>query len=70
MYAQFYAGSRLVDLPLFALGLFLATFIAVVVRSGVAKRRGDFEGLARLPLEDGAPSGGAAAAPPEGRTTR
>ena len=53
MYAQFYAGSRLVDLPLFALLLFVATFVAVLVRTSVAKRRGDFESVARLPLEDG-----------------
>jgi len=59
MYAQFYAGSRLVDLPLFALLLFVATFVAVLVRTSVAKRRGEFEGIARLPLDDGpSPSGG------------
>jgi len=53
MYAQFYAGSRLVDLPLFALLLFVATFLAVLVRTGMARRRGDYESVARLPLDDG-----------------
>jgi len=55
MYAQFYAGSRLVDLPLFALLLFVTTFVAVLVRTGLARRRGDYEGVARLPLDDGRP---------------
>ena len=55
MYAQFYANSRLVDLPLFALLLFVATFVAVLVRTGLARRRGDFEGVSRLPLDDGRP---------------
>jgi len=70
MYAQFYAGSRLVDLPLFALLLFVVTFVAVLVRSSVAKRRGDFEGISRLPLDDGRPAPVPRHHVPEGRPVR
>jgi len=70
MYAQFYAGSRLVDLPLFALLLFVTTFVVVLVRTGMAKRRGDFEGVARLPLDDGQPAPQAAPQSPQGRPVR
>lgn len=70
MYAQFYAGSRLVDLPLFALLLFVATFVAVVVRTGIAKRRGDFEGISRLPLDDGRSVQGGHEGPRDGRPVR
>ena len=67
MYAQFYAGSRLVDLPLFALLLFVATFLAVLVLTGLARRRGDYEGVARLPLDDGRPAPNAQDHSPQGR---
>jgi len=70
MYAQFYAGSRLVDLPLFALLLFVVTFVAVLVRTSIAKRRGDFEGIARLPLDDGHPLSGAKDDSRDGRPVR
>lgn len=51
MYKQFYAGMELIHLPLFALFLFLAAFVAVVVRT-VLKRASDYEAIAQLPLED------------------
>ena len=70
MYAQFYAGSRLIDLPLFALLLFVATFVAVLVRTSVAKRRGDFESVARVPLDDGQPAPHAPQHSPDGRPVR
>ena len=61
MYAQFYAGSRLVDFPLFALVFFVAMFAAVVVRVIVVKRRSDFDAVSRLPLADDADEGAASA---------
>jgi len=70
MYAQFYAGSRLIDLPLFALLLFVVTFVGVLVRTSVAKRRGDFESVARLPLDDGRPVPQAAQQTPDRRPVR
>jgi len=70
MYAQFYAGSRLVDLPLFALLLFVVTFVAVLVRTSIAKRRGDFESMARLPLDDGRSLSSVQEDPRDGRPVR
>lgn len=39
MYAHFYAHMRWTSLPIFALLLFLGTFLAVVVRVVLASRR-------------------------------
>lgn len=52
MYAQFYAGMRFTELPLFALLLFFVTFVAVVVKVTLITRRSDLESIARLPLDD------------------
>jgi len=52
MFAQFYSGMRWTSLPVAALLLFLATFVAAVVRVTVLARRSDLEPLARLPLDD------------------
>lgn len=51
MYQEFYRGSDLLHLPLFALCLFVAVFCAVVVWLFVL-RRGDrkFDELAQMPF--------------------
>ncbi len=51
MYAHFYAHMRWTSLPIFALFLFLATFVAVVVRVLVASRRREVEAAATLPFD-------------------
>jgi hypothetical protein len=56
MYGQFYAGMSLAGLPLFALFLFLAVFVAVVLRVTLLGRRPELDRMARLPLEDAATS--------------
>jgi cytochrome c oxidase cbb3-type subunit 4 len=50
MFGQFYAGMRWTELPVAALLLFLAVFVAVVVRICRA-RRDEVDAIARLPLE-------------------
>jgi len=52
MYRQFYAGSPLMDFPLFALLFFVALFATVIVRMMILKRPRDFEEISRLPLVD------------------
>ena len=43
MYAHFYAHMRWASLPIFALCLFLATFVAVVIRVCLSSRRREIE---------------------------
>ncbi|QDE70449.1 MULTISPECIES: cbb3-type cytochrome oxidase subunit 3 [Myxococcus] len=52
MYKQFYQGMSLTELPLFALVLFIAVFLGVVAWVFVARRSGDFDTLARMPLSE------------------
>ena len=52
MSAHFYAHMRWASLPIFALCLFLATFVAVVIRVCLASRRREIEAAARLPFDD------------------
>jgi hypothetical protein len=52
MFAQFYSGMRWADLPLFALFLFLVTFVAAVVRVTLLTKKADLEPIARLPLDE------------------
>jgi len=52
MYAHFYAGMRFTALPLLALGLFLGTFVAVIVRVAQSSRRRELDAASRLPLDD------------------
>ena len=49
MYAPFFQHSPLLILPLFALGMFLATFTLVVVRT-FARRSLAYAPIASLPL--------------------
>jgi len=51
MFAQFYSGMHGSVLPIFALVLFLATFLTVVVRTLLPSRRGQLDQQARLPFE-------------------
>jgi cytochrome c oxidase cbb3-type subunit 4 len=52
MYAHFYAGMRWTSLPLLALGLFLAVFLAAIVRVWLPSRRQEIEAASRLPFDD------------------
>lgn len=52
MYKQFYEGMDLTHLPLFTLILFIAVFLAAVIRMFVLHRAADYEQIARLPLGD------------------
>jgi len=51
MFAQFYSGMHWSVLPIFALLLFLATFLTVVVRTLLPSRRAQLDQQARLPFE-------------------
>lgn len=52
MYKQFYEGMTLTHLPLFTLFLFIAVFFGVVAWLFLARRSGDYEALAQLPLAE------------------
>jgi cbb3-type cytochrome oxidase subunit 3 len=52
MFGQFYAGMRWTALPLFALILFLTTFLVVILRTVLCAKRDEVDKLARLPLDD------------------
>jgi cytochrome c oxidase cbb3-type subunit 4 len=67
MYAHFYAGMRWTSLPVLALLLFLAVFIAVIVRVSLPSRRREIDAAARLPFDD---RERAATTGSEGRTER
>lgn len=51
MWKQFYSGMD-VSLPLFAMGVFIAFFLLMVLRTYAYKRSKDFDGVASLPLAD------------------
>jgi hypothetical protein len=51
MFGQFYSGMRWSALPVFALILFLTTFLVVILRTMLFAKRADLDALARLPLE-------------------
>jgi hypothetical protein len=51
MFAQFYSGMRWSALPVFALVLFLTTFLVVVLRTMLLAKRTELDQLARLPLD-------------------
>ncbi len=56
MYKSFYQGMQLTHLPLFTLVLFFLIFLGVAAWLFLARRGGDYDALARLPLsETGAP---------------
>jgi cytochrome c oxidase cbb3-type subunit 4 len=53
MYRQFYEGTGLTHLPVFALVLFMFVFVAAIVRMFVFGRSGDYDHLARIPISEG-----------------
>ncbi|MDY7092917.1 MAG: CcoQ/FixQ family Cbb3-type cytochrome c oxidase assembly chaperone [Acidobacteriota bacterium] len=54
MYQEFYANSHLLILPIIALGLFVAAFIAILYWVFVQLRHSSMpEYMAHLPLSDG-----------------
>lgn len=53
MYQEFYRHSQYLDLPLFALLLFLTVFVATVLWLFVIQRKSKrFERISALPLEE------------------
>mgnify|MGYP001267691350 CR=1 FL=1 len=54
MYQEFYRNSQYLDLPLFALLLFMAVFVGTVFWLFVVQRKNKvrFERLAAMPLEE------------------
>ncbi|MBE2250755.1 MAG: CcoQ/FixQ family Cbb3-type cytochrome c oxidase assembly chaperone [Myxococcus sp.] len=52
MYKQFFANMESTTLPLLALVIFLSAFLVLVARTFLFKRKGDYEPLAALPLND------------------
>jgi len=52
MYRQFFAALDSPALPLTAMGLFIAAFVLMLVRTYVWKRKADYDPIAALPLED------------------
>lgn len=53
MFKEFFAGMEWTELPIFALGLFMAMFVLVVLRTFAFKTKSDFAPHSELPLSDG-----------------
>ena len=53
MFKEFFAGMESTALPIFGLGLFVAMFVLVVLRTFAFKTKGDFTPQSELPLSDG-----------------
>ncbi|MFY9342421.1 MAG: hypothetical protein WAT39_08020 [Planctomycetota bacterium] len=54
MLRQFLATTHLFDLPVLAMGIFLAFFAAVLVRACQRARAPEYRRMATLPLQDDA----------------
>jgi hypothetical protein len=54
MLRQFLSGTSLFDLPLIAMGIFVAIFLTVLVRACQRSRATEYRRLAALPLQDDA----------------
>jgi hypothetical protein len=52
MLRQFLAGTHLYSLPLIAMGIFIAIFLTVLVRTSQKARRQEYRRMADLPLQD------------------
>ena len=52
MYAHFYAGMQWTNLPVFALLLFMVTFLGAIVRVSRKARRAQLDAAARLPFDE------------------
>lgn len=53
MFKEFFAHMEWASLPIFALGLFIAMFVLMVLRTFAFKTKGDFDPHSALPLNDG-----------------
>jgi hypothetical protein len=51
MYKAFFAGME-TNAPIYAMGLFIAMFLLMLLRTLVYKKKSDFESVAALPLAD------------------
>jgi hypothetical protein len=54
MLRQFLSGIALLDLPLLAMGIFVAFFLAVLLRVSQRSRAPEYRRMASLPLSDDA----------------
>jgi hypothetical protein len=52
IYREFYAALDSPALPLFAMGLFVLLFLAMLLRTFAARRKSDYDPIAALPLQD------------------
>ena len=52
MFREFFANASLFDLPILAMGIFLAMFVAVLVRTSQKARAPEYRRMADLPLQD------------------
>ena len=52
MLREFLSTTHLFDLPLIAMGIFLAIFVTVLVRAGQRSRLPEYRRMADLPLQD------------------
>lgn len=52
MYREFFRHSTVLSLPMIAMILFIATFVAVVLYATRRKAAGEFKHMAALPLDD------------------
>lgn len=52
MFRDFFSTGFLFDLPLLAMGIFLAIFVAVLLRISQRARGAEYSHMANLPLQD------------------
>lgn len=57
MLRQFLGDVTLLDLPLIALGIFLAIFVTVLIRVCQRARAPEYQRMASLPLDDDSQTG-------------
>ncbi len=55
MLREFLSATSLFNLPLVAMGIFIAFFFAVLVRIGQRTRATEYQRMANLPLDDETP---------------
>jgi len=58
MLRQFFANTALFNLPLIALGIFVAIFVTVLIRVCQRARAPEYRRMASLPLDDDGQTGG------------
>ena len=52
MFRDFFSGGALFSLPVIAMGIFIAIFLAVIVRVCQRSRRDEYRRMAAMPLDD------------------